>query len=260
MENNTAANPRRHAMPLAAALTLGISMVIAAPPARAAGPVVEVGPNLLQSILNQINTLTSQIEAAGEYAQNATRWIATLNEWRDRLAQYQQIVASPLMPTSVNLTVIPEDWNVAERCGVSGLSLGGIMSALNLNLAGDIGEQQKNICMAIQLLENRKYNETVTVVRDTMPQVQGILDKIKQIRLASRKAGTMPESSNNTLQSFAAMDKSFKAWESQIRTYDLQIGTLRNMQQILAGRALKGERNPIGTLVKTATLKAALEL
>jgi len=262
MQNMNTANRAhsRHVLPLAMALTLGTSLVVGAPPARAQTAVVEVGLNTINSTLTEINTVTSQVEAAAEYTQNAARWIATLNEWRDRLAQFQQIIASPLMPASVKLAPVPEDWNVAERCGASGFSLSGIMGALNLNLTGDIGEQQKNICMAIQLLENRRYNETITVVQKTMPDMKGVLDKIRQIRQLSGKHGAMTESSDNTLKSLVAMDEGFKTWENQMRTYDMQISRLGNMQQILAGRALRGERNPIGTLVKTAALKAALEL
>jgi len=241
---------------LAVALTLAPSQQ-----APAQWAVVEVGLNTVNSTLTELNTVTTQLQAAGEYVENKTRWLATLQEWKDRLSQFQQIVASPLMPSGINLQPVELDWNVAERCGVgSAFSISGIMSALNLDFGGDIGKQQKDICIAMQILENQRYNETVKIVRETMPDMMGILDKIKQIRQLTKKPGAMTESTDNTLQSMAQMESKFKVWENQIKTYDMQISSLQRQQQLLTQRALKGEKSPIGSLVKTGALKAALGL
>lgn len=251
---------RRRVLP-SAVLALALFSAVSTQKPASAIPVVEVGLNTINSTFTQVNTVTSQLQAAAEYVENKTRWIATLSEWADRLAQFQQIVASPLMPSGVNLKPVALDWNVAERCGIgSSFSITGILSALNLDLGGDIAKQQKQVCMAMQLLENQRYNETVKVVQETMPDMMGILDRIKEIRQLTKKAGGMAESTDNTLQSMAQMDSKFKTWENRIKSYDMQIDSLKRQQQLLTERALKGEKNPIGTLVKTGALKAALEL
>lgn len=251
--------PRRLPLPMAVlAVALALTPSQQAP---AQWAVVEVGLNTVNSTLTEVNTVTTQLQAAAEYVENKTRWLATLQEWKDRLSQFQQIIASPLMPSGINLQPVALDWNVAERCGIgSAFSISGIMSALNLNFSGDIGKQQKDICIAMQILENQRYNETVKIVRETMPDMMGILDKIKQIRLLTKKPGGVTESTDNTLQSMAQMESKFKVWENQIKTYDMQISSLQRQQQLLTQRALKGEKSPIGSLVKTGALKAALEL
>ena len=251
--------PRRLPLPMA---VLAVALAMApSQQAPAQWAVVEVGLNTVNSTLTEVNTVTTQLQAAAEYVENKTRWIATLQEWADRLAQFQQIVASPLMPSGVDLKPVPLDWNVAERCGIgSAFSITGILSALNLDMSGDIGKQQKQVCMAMQLLENQRYNETVKIVQETMPDMMGILDRIKEIRQLTKKAGGMAESTDNTLQSMAQMDSKFKTWENRIKSYDMQISSLQRQQQLLTQRALKGEKSPIGSLVKTGALKAALGL
>lgn len=253
---------RGRARPIAArlaALTLAVSMVLAAP-APATVPVVEVGLNTINSTLTELNTVTQQVQAAVEYGENKMRWLNTLENWRQRLAQYKQIIASPLLPKGVQLKEVEPDWNVYERCGINTrFSLGGVLEAIGLDFGGDLAAQQKNICMTIQLLENQRYNDTVKVVDKTMPDVRSMLMEIQKIRLRfTKEEGALQEVAANSTLSTTFMDAEFKAWDSKMKTYEQQIEALKRQQQLIAERALKGEKTMLGSAVKTAALKAAL--
>ena len=237
-----------------------LTAMLVAPVQAYTFPVVEIGMQLFNGTLTEVNTLASQAEAFAEYGQQYQRFYETTQNWAQKLAKYNQIIASPLMPKGVTLKPVPLEWNVAQRCGAGNImSVSGILTALDLNPGGDIMAQQRNICAAIQVLENQKYNETVEVVQQTMPDMRSVLDRIKDIRDLFNTEGAMTETYTNAAMSDAYMQADFAAWEKKTDGYDKQIQALTKMQQILAQRALKGTaESPLGTVVKAATLKAAL--
>lgn len=244
-----------------AVLAMSLAGMLTVPVQAYTLPVVEIGMNLFNGTMTEVNTLATQAEALYEYGEQAYRFGETMSNWAQKLAKFQQILASPIMPTGVALKTVPVDFNVAERCGTGSiLSVSGLMGALNLSPGGDIAAQQRNICAAIQMLENRKYNETVEVVQKTIPDMRKTLDKIKQIRMLFSTEGSMSETMANIAVSDAYMTRDFTAWEMQVEMYDKQIRALTSQQQTLTRMTLKGAPSPLGTVVKTATLKAALSL
>ena len=243
-------------------LSMSLAGMLAMPVQAYTFPVAEVGMNLLNATMTEAHTLASQAEALYEYGEQYKRFTDTTNNWLQKLAQFKQIIAAPNMPSSgVRLTPVLPEWNVAERCGGgSMMSLKGLASSLNLAPGGDIVAKQRDICAAIQILENRKYNETIEVVQKTMPEMRTVLDAIKDIRMVTSKEGGMAEVMANTAVSDAYMQADFTAWGQQMEMYDKQISALTAQQQILTRMTLKGAPSPLGTLVKTAALKGALSL
>lgn len=240
-------------------LALSLAGMMAVPVQAYTLPVVEIGMNLFNGTMTEVNTLASQAEALAEYGTQAQRFIETTQNWAQKLAKFNQIIASPLMPTGVTLKPVPAEWNVAERCGAGSImSLSGILTALDMNPGGDIAAQQRNICAAIQMLENQKYNETVEVVQKTMPDMRKVLDRIKDIRDLFNTEGAMSETATNAAVSDIYMQADFATWEKKVGAYDRQIQALTRMQQMLTQRALKGTPSPVGTIIKAAALKAAL--
>ncbi|TFZ44603.1 hypothetical protein E5C33_13150 [Stenotrophomonas maltophilia] len=242
-------------------LALSLAGMMAVPVQAYTLPVVEIGMNLFNGTMTEVNTLASQAEAFAEYGTQAQRFIETTQNWAQKLAKFQQIIAAPNMPGGIKLTPVEEDWNVAERCGLGVIGgIGDLLSAMKLNPKGDIAAQQKQICAAIQMIENKKYNETITVVQQTLPQMRSVLDKIKNIRDLTSTEGGMTETMANAQVSDSYMNAGFASWETQIKMYDRQISALESQQQFLTERALKGTRSPLGTVVKAAALKGALSL
>ena len=245
----------------AGVLAMSLMAMLAAPVQAYTLPVVEIGMNLFYGTMTEVNTLASQAEALIEYGEQYQRFHETTQNWLQKLAQFQQIIAAPNMPSGIKLTPVEDDWNVSERCGLGVIGgIGDLLSALKLNPKGDIAAQQKQVCAAMQMIENKKYNETIEVVQSSLPKMRSVLDKIKNIRMLTDTEGGMTETMANTQVSDAYMKADFAAWETRIKMYDRQISALERQQQFLTERALKGTRSPLGTVVKAAALKGALSL
>jgi hypothetical protein len=245
----------------AGVLAMSLTAMLAAPVQAYTLPVVEIGMNLFNGTMTEVNTLATQAEALIEYGEQYQRFHDTTQNWLQKLAQFQQIIAAPNMPSGIKLTPVRDDWNVADRCGLGVIGgIGDLLSAINLNPKGDITAQQKQVCAAMQMIENKKYNETIEVVQSSLPKMRSVLDEIKDIRRLTDKEGGMTETMANTQVSDAYMKADFAAWETRIRMYDRQISALERQQQFLTERALKGTRSPLGTVVKAAALKGALSL
>ncbi|MDX3934400.1 hypothetical protein [Stenotrophomonas sp.] len=247
-------------------LSVSCAAMLAAPVQAYTLPVVEVGANLFNLTYTQVNTLYSQMESAAEYGTQAWRFTKTLANWAQKMARFQQIIASPLMPVTPTLKPVPIDFNVAEKCGTSSMfSFQGVMQALDIGSfspQGDIRAQQRTICSMIQVIENQKYNETVKVLQESLPNMNQVLNKIAEIRALTsfEDEGPMNEVLSNTTLSIAKSNAAIDQWEQQMGLYDKHIDILTRQQRMLAERVLRGSKAPniLGTAVKTAALKAAL--
>ncbi|WP_312785935.1 hypothetical protein [Stenotrophomonas indicatrix] len=257
-ETRQSAPRRRRLAPIfAAMLTLGATFSTGTHQAQAM--TVYDPANWIMNFLQEYKSAGEYLTEAGRWSETAGQYMKTVDNWISRLQNWYQIIASPLMPPTPVLTRIPETWNVAEKCGGGSMvSQEGLMSLLGVSPGGDIGAQQRSICAYIQVLENKKYNETVDVVTKSMPAMEQMLGQLRNIRNAFRNEGALQEDISNNTASQLAMDKAFKEWETKIKVYDQQIAALQGRQRNLTERALKGESNPLGTVIKAAALKTAL--
>ncbi len=248
---------RRMAPLMAAVLTLGLTVSTGTSPAQA---MTVYDPfNWVMNFLQEMKAGKEYFETAARWSQTAEQYGKTIDNWLSKLQNWTQIIASPLMPPTPTLTKIPENWNVAEKCGGdSMISMSGLMAVLNMSPGGDIGAQQRAICSYIQVLENKKYNETVEVVQMSMPAMEQMLQQLRRIRNAFKNEGALQEDISNNTATAVELDKAFKKWETTVKVYDQQILALQGRQKNLAERALRGERNPIGSVIKAGALKAAL--
>ncbi|WP_233614638.1 MULTISPECIES: hypothetical protein [unclassified Stenotrophomonas] len=258
IETRKSAPRRRRLAPLfAAMLTLGMSFSTGTQQAQAM--TVYDPANWIMNFLQEYKSAGEYVTEAGRWSETAGQYMKTIENWISKLQNMQQIIASPLMPPTPTLTRIPDYWNVAEKCGGGSMvSQEGLMSLLGVSPGGDIGAQQRSICAYIQVLENRKYNETVDVVTKSLPAMEQMLGTLRKIRNAFRNEAAIQEDISNNSASQLALDKSFKEWETAMKVYDQQIAALQGRQRNLTERALKGESNPLGTVIKAAALKTAL--
>lgn len=220
--------------------------------------VIEVGPSWIQHTLNQINTYLAQAQAVGEYGEQAMRWRNTLTHLQQQLIRIQGIISGFGLPKGVDLTPVLLNHNVAERCG--GFSISSLTKVFSLNGEGNIYEQQKQICANIQMMENMKYNATVEFLNKTAPEMEAELKSLNARRNSSNENGSVDANTNDALRMSTSMDGRFKVWETQVQSYDAYIQTMQGTQKILAQGALKGKSGLLGTFVKTAALKGALEI
>ncbi|RDZ28738.1 hypothetical protein [Lysobacter silvisoli] len=229
----------------------------------AMGPVVEVGPNLIQSILNQINTYSQRFADTAEYAANVQRWLQQVQHFQQQLINMQSLLNNVGMPASnVWVKVDENSYMVAESCdrGGGGISMSGLLNMVGLTPGGDVLAKQKEICANIRRARNKKYNYTVDFVQTVAPQMQSMLNSVNTTRNSSNTQGNVAnvDASSNQISNDLALK--FQIWQGQMQTYDVYIATMEETQRTLAYKAMSGEQTILGGLVKTAALKTALSV
>ncbi|KRA20932.1 MULTISPECIES: hypothetical protein [unclassified Lysobacter] len=261
IKRNNQANGRKSKKLALASILLTCSL--AAGNGSAMGPVVEVGPNLIQSILNQINTYSQRFADTAAYANDAKSWLDQLNHMKQQLINMQSLLSSVSMPNGTTWTKVNANtYLVEESCnrGGGGLSVSGLLSMIGLDPAGDWVAKQKEICVNIRRARNEKYNYTVEFVMNVAPQMQNMLKTVNTRRNSSNTQGNVAavDSSSNEISNDLALK--FQIWQGQMQTYDVYIATMEENQRTLAYKAMKGQQTILGSLVKTGALATALKV
>ena len=243
---------------LAVALTLGL---VQAPPSQAQLVTAEAGPSLLAHLMNQLNTLTQRFQDYYQYGEEAVRWKATWDHYYQQIAKFVGVVRNPALNSKLNFQAVDPLFNVEERCGAGGgLSVSSLAAMVTMRADDGIVENQRAICAKIQMLENQKYNAVVSYFHDVEPVIKQDLERIEQQRRTNNEQGTLQAVAEASERLSNQMEISQAELTRQLEASDQMIAALTAMQQSLAQQALKGKPRPvIGTLVKTATLEAALK-
>lgn len=208
-----------------------------------------------QNIATQLQDMSAK---AVEYGQQATRWYQTLQHYQQQLIRIEGMITSFGLPSGQPLREVPANYMVEERCG-SGLSAGSLLQAISPRRDDDYIQQQRRICQQVQQLQNIKYNETVQFLNKTVPQMQADLKRIEAMRAMDDSNGTVDATTNASATLSTNLEVQFQHWNARMKAYDGFIATLQETQRQLARMALKGESNPLGTVVKAAALQAALK-
>lgn len=256
--------PRLAALTVAAMMTLGTANV------SAWIPVQETGTSLIQHLLNQINTYKNQLTAyaakaqdAAEYIKENTRWIRTLEQYRQALIQVQAAVNNFGMPSSAPLVPVPPQYLVAETCGKAlDFSLESAFKVFVFNPQADVKEQQMQICVNIRMMQNRKYNDAIEFLTSTVPRINNSLTRIFNIRIFNNDQGTVQGADSESLRTANDISALAQSWEARMKSYDAYIEVMEANQKVVAQAALKGDptKQLISDLVKTTALKAALSV
>lgn len=247
---------RKHKKPLTVGLALMCSLVIGSTSAQW---IVYDPTHTMQNILTQLEQMSKDV---AEYAEQAARWQQQYSHYRQQLIKAQSMLTKLGLPQSVTLEKVSDDYLIADRCkGASDGILSELKSLLTLDPNGDFVKQQQSICVNIQVMENRKYNETVDFLKSSMPELEQTLATLKNMRDSSNDQGNLTKVSYDAEALTADMNKSFAEWESRMNSYDAYIQSMQQAQKTLTQIALKGKQSsPLGTLVKTAALQGALEV
>lgn len=240
---------------LGAALAVAVATGTLAP--RASAQFIVNDPvHTMQNIFTQLRNIAAQ---AAEYQQQYTRWVQTYSHYQQQLVRMAGIIKSFGLPTARPLEKVDPDYLVAERCGGSFNPIG-ILRALSPVKTGDYVAQQRENCAQIQRIRNLKYNETVQFIKETVPAMEADMKRIEAMRSQNNDNGTVDASAEASMQLMANLETQMQAWNVRMQSYDGLVAMLEQSQKQLAQMALKGDRNPIGTVVKTGALKAALKV
>nr|WP_063570701.1 hypothetical protein [Luteibacter rhizovicinus] len=208
------------------------------------------------------------LKAVKEYAEQAKRWTATLEQYKGELTFWQDMSVKLQGLSFETFTLqnqfkrVPDDYGMADECpGVTGGLAGDITSALSSfvpNMGGDVIKQQRTTCQLIVQTKNHKYNATVDYLQSL---AQALKDLATIADERARKVGTQ----NGQLQGViddtnrykASVDTAEKTWRTEMTQSDAQIQMLMQVQSNLARRAMNGQPSPLGTLVNVAAMKVA---
>ncbi|MFC4765251.1 hypothetical protein [Dyella koreensis] len=221
-----------------------------------------------------VNDPESMGKAIAEYAEQAKRWIDTVQQYKATIDHYTAQVAfwqeQLVKLQSLNFTLftmqnqfkkIPADYGVKDACpGVTGGLAGDITTALQSflpNMGGDVVKQQRDLCQLIVLTKNQKYNDTVDYLQSTAQESDRFYQIQAQRMSTAKSPGDLEANSNELSQFQGRIVKNQADWSSKMTTLDTQIQMLQQMQGILSRRAMNGSPSPLGTLVNTAAMKAA---
>ncbi|WP_312708227.1 hypothetical protein [Stenotrophomonas sp.] len=246
--------------PRFAALAVGLALAFGAgaPTTAVAGGVpVFDGAGWFETMMGRLQTMY-------EYVKDNTRWLAVLKQISDAMIEAYGIFKSFGLPPGAILTPVPEDYLVAESCGTgNGLSVDTLFSLFNFKPEGDWKVQQRQICVNIRMMQNRKYNDSVKFINDTIPSMDQLMTAINNLRKLGNLRGNVDAVNSDSLRTANELAVQAQSWQARMKAYDAYIEVMEANQRVVAEAALKGEpggKKFVSELVKTAALKAALSV
>ncbi|AVO30919.1 hypothetical protein D7T48_01090 [Stenotrophomonas maltophilia] len=241
-----------------AAIAMGIALSLAGGTTATAGGVP------VYDGVNWYEKLWDRLQSAAEFGENVTRWGTLLQGVTDAIIKAQGIFKSFGLPPGAMLTPVPDNYMVAESCGSAGdLSIDTLFSYFVFNPAGDVKSQQRQICVNIRMMQNRKYNDSVQFIQQTIPKMDELMKLINAARTASSLRGAVDAVNSDSMRTANELAVQSQSWEARMKAYDAYIEVMEANQKVVAQAALKGDPTAVrlaSDLVKTASLKAALSI
>lgn len=212
---------------------------------------------------------TQIANALKEYAEEAKRWQEQIKQYQSTLGNATMMLKAPSFNMELTMQLRPANQGVAERCpdpsGSGGGLLGSMFDMFKPDLTGDIYKQQQLVCTNIVLLENKKYNELVTLVQEADKRKADIDKGIAEVAKAGATEGEMKSASIRAQSQMATSLAEMQYSLARIQAFDGMIESLKIDQQTLARQALSGSQNNfsasglLGKVVQGATLEVALQ-
>lgn len=246
--------------PRFAALAVGLALAFGA-----GAPTTAVAGGMpVYDGINWFEKLMDRLQSMGEFVKDNTRWVTLLKSVSDAIIQAQAIFKSFGLPPGAILTPVPDDYLVEQACGPKGGTLTDqLFSYFVFNPTGDWKDQQRQICVNIRMMQNRKYNDSVTFINETIPQMDQLMAAINKIRAANNLSGTVAGVDSDSLRTANELAVQSQSWQARMKAYDAYIEVMEANQRVVAQAALKGDPSGMklaSDLVKTASLKAALSI
>lgn len=242
----------------AQACALTIALAVGSPTANASGwPVVDI-----QGIFWKIQQLFSQVQ---EFTTEAQRWKDTKQHMEQLDSLFDPLRFSMDLPPGAQLEPVAEDYLIKEKCGREALGTGWKQLAGNITFGGgaDWKKRQHELCVSIQRMDNRKFNETIFFLEETMDQVRSEMDRNLESRENSENtSGGAQAAQGDTARLGNQLNAMAQTWSARMQAYDASIASLKEQQRVLAKAALRGDpvKRAVGDVVQVAVLKKALNI
>lgn len=199
-----------------------------------------------------------------EYKTEAQRWKQTEQQIKDMRAIFDSVNFQLSLPTGMSMDGVADDYMVRDVCGQQGSAsmLQRGFSALNLGSTSAIKEEQTKICVSIQMAQNRKYNESLEFLKNTMKQIQ----EAERQNLESRDnsdntSGGVQATQSDTARLSNHLLAMGQEWSTRIQAYDAYISAMQARQNVIAQAAITGNSasRVVTDVAKTVVLKKALD-
>ncbi|MFG6067804.1 hypothetical protein ACEU0B_000932 [Stenotrophomonas indicatrix] len=246
-----------------AALVLGCAAVLSINPVSASGWPVFDFAGLMQAV-EEWGLIDKQSgQDLIEFGKQAKRWDDTMKQYQQALVQIQAQLRAIGLPEGQPLVKVDPKYMVAETCGGQGMdfSLSGLISTIGLSGDQDLKKRQQQICVNIRMMENRKYNESIDFLNETVPTMEHALADILKERQRNNNQGTVQGADSESLRTANDLAVATQKWEGQMRSYDAYIEVLKVNQKLIGKTALKGDPATrfVRDVAKTAILAGALD-
>jgi len=255
------------------------------------GPIMEFRPALPKScaqvlvtdVTNAANTAaTAAATTSGtsaqiaEFGQTALRWAATVQQYAQEVASYEQVlirvanlegmgvasINNQLQPISDASTFVQNACPGSQNMVSSAMSMVGLSSMLNSDPSANIAVTQQQICQQITLRQIDKYNITVGML-NRLNDYSGLLSQIEQLRndlSVLSGVGDLNSNTNQVLRTSNQLTTEMSNWKANLDADDAVISALQQQQSVFAKLALNGKPpGLLGGVVQGAIFVAAFQ-
>jgi len=260
MKSETALNAaRRVRIATAATLILGLFMAGAAQAQWTVSDPVHTA-----------KTIAGWIETHKQDLKEIQKWKDDVEHYKQQLADAQKVLDAQSMPMTMDFSERPLNYGMASECPDKSKS-GGVESASDrltsnaisfapaaIDKKGEIKKQQLELCQKIVYMQNSKYNEMITMLKN-IQQRDSELKKLDIYRNAvGTSQGKLATSSNQFSAFLARAQMDMQYSQTAIATYEGYIASLKNDQAVLAAQAMQGDGSSLfNALLQGAVLKAS---
>lgn len=199
-----------------------------------------------------------------EYNAEAQRWRQSEQQIKDMRAIFNPLQFQMSLPEGMNMDPVADDYLVDKVCGKgSGASLlqkG--FSALNLGGTSAIKEEQQKICVSIQMAQNRKYNDSLHFLKETIEQLETAQHENYESRNTSNNtSGGVQAAQSDSVRLGNQLQVLGQEWSTRMQAYDAYIAAMQTRQNVIAKAAFKGDSvsRVVTDVAKTVALKKALD-
>jgi hypothetical protein len=183
-------------------------------------------------------------QEAARWGEQGRQWVKEYQQWKAQydawLSSIESMQTSFGMQQGATMQEVSDNFHVEEECGEQG---GGNLlgSIVGVDARGNLYAQNYRYCASAQIMRNRRYNEVVRYLRDTVPSMQSELDAAGQQFVGSGKTqGDMTAYSAKMNKVESDIDTAHKRFEAQMLGYDAYIRTQETNQATLAKTAMRG--------------------
>lgn len=191
-----------------------------------------------------------------EFGKEAARWGEQGRQWYKEYQQFVKQYDSFLskidsMQSMFGLpqqgfemkTVDENTFDVEERCGSQyGSGVTGVLGQLTqINMQHDIYQQRWLLCARLQVALNKRYNDAVKYLQETMPKMQEELDGAGQQFLGSGKtAGDMNAYAAKLNKVNGDIARATEGFEARMQAYDAYASATERSQATLTRASMRG--------------------